>query len=143
MVVINRIVGVYLILAAVAAGCFEVIEPLVWDIKTQGYSPVWLVLDPMSAAGIVLAAVFAWRNKRAADAMPEARAAAQVAASMVFYGLVFAGLLWFRSWFSDLTDRAVSDVSLDAVWGIAYNVYIPLAVTTGVTLLRQGSGRGS
>ena len=143
MVIINRIVGVYLILAAVAAGCFEVVEPLVWDIKTLGYSPVWLALDPVSAAGIVLAAVFAWRNKRVADALPEERAAAKLAANIVFYGLIFAGLLWYRSWFSDLTNRAASEVSLDAVWGIAYNVYIPLAIATGVTLLRQRSGRGN
>ena len=138
MAVINRIVGVYLILAALAAGCFEIIEPLVWDIKTLGYSPVWLALDPMSAAGIVLGAVFAWRHKRAADGLPDDRAAAKLAASILFYGFIPVGLLFFRSWFSELTGRAASDISLDTVWGIAYSVYIPLAIATGVTLLRRG-----
>ncbi len=136
MNVVNRIVGIYLILAAAAAILYSVIEPLAWDIATLGYSPVWLVLDPVSAAGILLGLIFAYLGQR-----KTAGTTAQIWTNRIlFYGFLFVTLLFFRSWFGDLTGNAASDISLDVVWGIAYALYVPLAIATGTMLLRRQRG---
>ncbi len=136
MNIVNRVVGIYLILAAALAMLYAVIEPLVWDTRTLGYSPVWQVLDPVSGAGILLGMVFAYlgqRNTAGTTALP-----GQIWANRILCcGFLFVALLFFRSWFGYLTGRAASDVSLDVVWGIAYALYVPLAVATGAILLRR------
>lgn len=40
MNIVNGAVGIHLIAAPALAMLYAIVDPLVWDIKTQGYSPV-------------------------------------------------------------------------------------------------------
>lgn len=132
-------VGAFLILHGAAAALFSMAEPLYHDTKSLGYSPVWAYLDPMTLAGILLGAVFAGLQMRAAAANSGGGWTGQrVTASLLFYGFLFVGIAFYREYFAELTGRIAFDVSADVIYTILYAIYPLLAVTSGVRLLRGG-----
>ena len=138
MHLVKGAVGVFLILHGAAAALFSMAEPLYHDTKTLGYSPVWAYLDPMTLAGLLLGAVFAGLQWRAAAAKPADGGwpGQRLTAGLLFYGFLFVGIMFFREYFAELTGRIAFDVSADVIYTILYAIYPLLAVTTGVRLLR-------
>lgn len=138
MGLVKRIVAAYLILHAAATALFTAIEPLFNDIIANGYHEIWRILDPMTAAGIVLGIIFAAAGKFAGRADGERPLFSRLAIDAKFYGFLFVALLFYRNLFGDLTGNGPAfPASVDTQWAIIYALYPLLAVSLAVTLWRR------
>lgn len=142
MNVFKQIVGVVHILIAAIVAIHTVIEP-VYHTSTDANpsSSTWDIINPLSAVAIILGLIFGYcRMKRAGEnsSGPEF-----IAANTLFYGFLFAGILFFWNWFgisgvgSDFT--AVSADVRSLVW-IFFDALFPLlSGAMGVYLLRSSA----
>ena len=138
MGLIKRIVAAYLMLHAAATAVFTVIEPLFNDIIANGYHEIWRILDPMTAAGIVIGIIFAAIGKFAGRADGERPLFSRLAIDAKFYGFLFVALLFYRNLFGDLTGNGPAfPASVDTQWAIIYALYPLLAVSLAVSLWRK------
>lgn len=148
---IKRIVGGLLVIHGGICGLFTIIEHLFqnaigWDVTSLGYSPVWLYLDPGTAAGVALGVGFAWhrklmmqRGRRDGDSGNGGVTRDYLEANALFYGFLFVAILFYRLFFGDLTDSNALPAAADVEWSIVYGLYPLLAVALGIGLAR---GRG-
>lgn len=86
---IPHIVGVVLVVTAVAVGVHTVVEPL-YHASTEDapYSPFWSVLDVLMAVAIAIGVAFAYLRKRAAAGEGGGAVTRDfLAANTLFYGL--------------------------------------------------------
>ena len=141
----NRIVGFYLVAMAVILAVHTVVEPL-YHVSADGqpYSPLWTIINPLTALAVVLGVIAAWQCKRAVDKEgddgPVSRAF--LIANTLFFGLLFVGILFFWNWFNLLSPgfTAIPPETVSLVW-IIVDAALPLLWgATGVALLR---GRGA
>ena len=141
----NRIVGVYLVAMAVILAVHTVVEPL-YHVSADGqpYSPLWTIINPLTALAVVLGVIAAWRCKRAVDTEggdgPVSRAF--LIANTLFFGLLFVGILFFWNWFNLLSPgfTAIPPETVSLVW-IIVDAALPLLWgATGIALIR---GRGA
>ena len=142
MKVFKQIVGVVHILIAAIVAIHTVIEPL-YHTSTDAnpYSSAWDIINPLTAIAIILGLIFGCcRMRRAGENSggPEF-----IAANTLFYGFVFAGILFFWNWFgisgvgSDFT--AVSADVRSIVW-IFFDALFPLlSGAMGLHLLRSSA----
>ena len=117
---LQRIAGVFLILVAAAVAVHTVAEPLYHaSTEAQPYSEVWVLLDWIMAAAIVVGLLLSHRDKRAADGSPgDAVTRRHLAANVRFYGLCFVGILFFWSWFNLLSPdfTAAGEDTVSIIW---------------------------
>ncbi len=141
----NRIVGFYLVAMAVILAVHTVVEPL-YHVSADGqpYSPLWTIINPLTALAVVLGVIAAWRCKRAVDTEgddgPVSRAF--LIANTLFFGLLFVGILFFWNWFNLLSPgfTAIPPETVSLVW-IIVDAALPLLWgATGIALIR---GRGA
>ncbi len=141
----NRIVGIYLVAMAVILAVHTVVEPL-YHVSADGqpYSPLWTIINPLTALAVVLGVIAAWQCKRAVDREgddgPVSRAF--LIANTLFFGLLFVGILFFWNWFNLLSPgfTAIPPETVSLVW-IVIDAALPLLWgATGVALIR---GRGA
>ena len=116
MDMLKKIIGILLIITAAAVAIHTVIEPLYHaSTDAQPYAPLWNILDPIMAVAIVLTVIFGYIRKR--DACNEAGTTITrewLSANVVFYGIVFIGIMFFWNWFN-LLRPAFTAVGADAV----------------------------
>ncbi len=116
MDMLKKIIGILLIVVAAAVAIHTVIEPLYHaSSDAQPYAPLWDILDPIMAVAIVLTVIFGYIRKR--DACNEAGTTITrdwLSANVVFYGIVFIGIMFFWNWFN-LLRPAFTAVGPDAV----------------------------
>ena len=140
---LNKICGLYLFAVAVLVAVHTVVEPLYHASGPgQPYSPFWTIVNPLTAVAIVLGAVFSFRRKRGAAGETVTREF--LVANTLFYGFLFAGIMFFWNWFNILSPAftAIGDETVSLVW-IVVDAGVPLlAGATGVHLLRSGAGGG-
>lgn len=142
MNIFKQIVGVVHILIAAIVAINTVLEP-VYHTSTEAspQSPIWHIINPLSAIAIILGLIFGYcRMSRAGE---NASGPEFIAANTLFYGFVFAGILFFWNWFgisgvgSEFT--AVSADVRSLVW-IFFDALFPLlSGAIGVHLLRSGA----
>ena len=137
----NRIVGVFLVAMAVIVAAHTVVEPL-YHVSADGqpYSPLWTVLNPLTALAVLLGVMAAWRCKRAVDKEGEDAPVSRafLIANTLFFGLLFLGILFFWNWFNLLSPgfTAIPPETVTLVW-IVIDAALPLLWgATGVALLR-------
>ena len=133
----NRVGGVFLIATAVLLAVHTVVEPLYHTSETgQPYSPVWEVLNPLTALGILLGLRVAYVRKQAA-AGETAVTRAYLLANTLFYGFLFVGIMFLWNWFTLLSPgyaAAGSDTN-SLVW-ILVDASLPLLMgATGSAML--------
>ena len=143
MKVFKQIVGVVHILIAAIVAIHTVIEPL-YHTSTDAnpYSSAWHIINWLSAIAIILGLIFSYcRMSRAGE---NAGGPEFIAANTLFYGFVFAAILFFWNWFGisdfgkDFT--AVSADVRSIVW-IFFDALFPLlSGAIGVHLLRSSAG---
>ena len=144
MEALKRVIGVILILIAALVAVHTVIEPI-YHTSSEAHpsSSAWNWINYLSAISIVLGLIFGYIRMSHADggAVPEF-----IAANVLFYGLMFAAILFFWNWFSlqqfakDFT--SVSDDSRTLVWILFDAIHPLLNGAMGVHLLRaSGSGQ--
>ena len=137
----NRIVGVYLVAMAVILAAHTVVEPL-YHVSADGqpYSPLWTIINPLTALAVLLGVAAAWQCKRAVDKEGEDGPVSRafLIANTLFFGLLFVGILFFWNWFNLLSPgfTAIPPETVSLVW-IIVDAALPLLWgATGVALLR-------
>ena len=141
----NRIVGIYLVAMAVILAVHTVVEPL-YHVSADGqpYSPLWTIINPLTALAVVLGVIAAWQCKRAVDKEGEDGPVSRafLIANTLFFGLLFVGILFFWNWFNLLSPgfTAIPPETVSLVW-IVIDAALPLLWgATGIALIR---GRGA
>ena len=142
MEALKRVIGVVLILIAAIVAIHTVIEPVYHTSSdAQPYSSAWDWINPLSAISIILGLIFSYIRMSRAGASssgPEF-----VAANVLFYGFLFAAILFFWNWFGisgvgqDFT--AVSTDTRGLVWIIFDAIHPLLSGAMGAHLLRSSA----
>lgn len=138
---LKKVCGAYLTAVAVLVGVHTVVEPL-YHVSEPGqpYSPFWNLLNPLMALAIVLGVILTYASRPAADDQAVTRDF--VVSNMLFYGLLFVGILFFWNWFNLLNPAftAVRGETVSLVWIIIDAALPLLAGAAGIRLLRGGAG---
>ena len=137
----KRIVGVYLILVAAVVAVHTVAEPLYYtSTEASPYSPHWSKINALMVLAIVLGLVFGCMRKR--DIGGEEGSAVTreyLEAHVLFYGLLFVGILFFWNFFNLHSPgfTAIAPETVSAVW-IVIDAALPLILgAMGASLLRS------
>ena len=142
MEALKRVIGVVLILIAAIVAIHTVIEPVYHTSSdAQPNSSAWDWINWLSAISIILGLIFGYIRMSRAGASssgPEF-----VAANVLFYGFLFAAILFFWNWFGisgvgqDFT--AVSADTRGLVWIIFDAIHPLLSGAMGAHLLRSST----
>lgn len=136
----KQIVGVILILVAAIVAIHTVIEPIYHTSTDESpHSSIWGIINPLSAIAIILGLIFGYcRMSRAGE---DSSVQEFIAANVLFYGFLFAAILFFWNWFGisgvgkEFTAASADVRSL--VW-IFFDALLPvLSGAMGVHLLRS------
>lgn len=140
---LKRVIGVVLILIAAIVAIHTVAEPLYHtSSESQPYSSAWNWINPLTAISIILGLIFSYI--RMSGAGESASGPEFIAANALFYGFLFAGILFFWNWFGissaaqDFT--AVSGDTRGLVWIIFDALHPLLSGAMGAHLVRSSSG---
>ena len=135
---LKKLCGVYLIVVAVLLAVHTVVEPLYHESGPgQPYSPLWAIVNPLTALAIVLGVIFNFTRKQGAGG--DAVTREFLVSSTLFYGFLFVGIMFFWNWFNLLSPAftAIGDETVSLVW-IVVDAGVPLlAGVTGLHLLRR------
>ena len=137
----KRIIGLYLIVAAVVVAVQTVVEPLYHtSSEAQMYSPFWDIVNPLCVLAIVLGVIFGYIRKRNVDNEDTGGAVTRefFAANTLFYGFLFVSILFFWNWFNLLSPAftAIGEETVSLVWKLV-DVSLPLlAGAMGMHLLQ-------
>ena len=140
MDMLKKIIGILLIAVGAAVAIHTVVEPLYHaSSESQPYAPLWDILDPIMAVAIVLTIIFGHIRKRNACAEKETVVTREfLSANVVFYGIVFIGIIFFWNYFN-LLSPAYNAIGPDAVslaW-IIIDAALPLLLgAMGVSMLK-------
>ena len=142
MEALKRVIGVVLILIAAIVAIHTVIEPVYHTSSdAQPYSSAWDWINWLSAISIILGLIFGYiRMSRAGDGSSVQEF---VAANTLFYGFLFAAILFFWNWFGisgagqDFT--AVSADTRGLVWIVFDALHPLLSGALGAHLLRSSA----
>ena len=139
---LKRVIGVVLILIAAIVAIHTVIEPVYHTSSdTQPYSSAWDWINWLSAISIILGLIFGYI--RMSGAGESSSGPEFIAANALFYGFLFAGILFFWNWFGissvgqDFT--AVSADVRSLVWIIFDAINPLLSGALGAHLLRSSA----
>jgi len=141
MEMLRKIIGILLIVVAAAVAIHTVVEPLYHaSTEAQPYAPLWSVLDPIMAVAIVLTVIFGYIRKRDACNKGGTTVTREwLSANVVFYGIIFIGIMFFWNWFN-LLMPAFTAVGTDAVsvaW-IIIDAALPLLLSAmGMSMMRS------
>ncbi|MCY4404379.1 MAG: hypothetical protein OXD54_17575 [Candidatus Poribacteria bacterium] len=141
---LNKTIGVILILIAAGVAIHTVIEPLYHTSDPNSDNPhssVWGIINPISAISLILGLIFSYiRINKVGD---NSSIQEFIAANTLFYGFMFAAIIFFWNWFGILnakTFTAVGDESRSTVW-IIFDATLPLLNgALGAHLLRNSGG---
>ena len=141
MEALKRVIGVVLILIAAIVAIHTVIEPVYHtSTENQPYSSAWNWINWLSAISIILGLIFGYiRMSRAGDGSsgPEF-----IAANTLFYGFLFAAILFFWNWFGIQNFAKDFTVSADVrslVWIIFDAINPLLSGAMGAHLIRSSA----
>ncbi|MDE0087972.1 MAG: hypothetical protein OXU23_19775 [Candidatus Poribacteria bacterium] len=140
---LKKVIGVVLIIIAAIVAIHTVIEPLYHTSAEEGnpFSSVWKYINYLSAISIVLGVIFSYaRMSRSGE---NSSVQEFIAANTLFYGFMFAAILFFYNWFGtfgvakDFT--AVGAETRSVVW-IIFDALLPLLNgALGAHLLRSNA----
>ena len=137
---VNRILGLALIVMAIAVAVHTVVEPL-YHVSEPGqpYSPFWMLLDPPMVLAWAVGTIFAYLRKRAVDREGgETVTREYLAANVLFYGFLAVGILLLWSYFNLLNPNyAPAGADASSVLWMLIDATLPLLLgAMGVNLLR-------
>ncbi len=137
----KRIVGVYLILVAAVVAIHTVVEPLYYtSTEASPYSPHWSKINALMVLAIVLGLVFGCMRKRGIGGDDGSAVTREyLEAHVLFYGLLFVGILFFWNFFNLHSPgfTAIAPETVSAVW-IVIDAALPLILgAMGASLLRS------
>ena len=137
---LKKIIGIVLIVIAAIIAIQTILEPI-YHTSTEDspYSSTWDYINWLSAISIILGIIFGYIRMSRAGA--DASVQEFIAANTLFYGFLFAAIIFFWNWFgisgigSDFT--AVGHNTRSLIW-IIFDATIPLLNgAMGAHLLRS------
>ena len=142
MEMFKRIVGAFLVILGVAVAVHTIAEPLYHaSTEARPYGPLWDILNPFMAVGLVLGALFAHLRSRGVDGDGGGPVTREfLVAKTLFYGFLFVGILFFWNWFNLRSPAftAVGPETVSLVWIIVDATLPLLSVAMGLSLLKSG-----
>lgn len=140
---LNRIIGGYLLLVAVAVAVHTMIEPLYHtSFEGQPYSPIWNLLNPLMAIALVAGIILSFLRKSQVDAAEgDAVTREYLVSNILFFGFLFVSILFFWNWFGLMNPSftAIGPETTSLVW-IIVDATLPLVTgAMGVQLIRSNS----
>ena len=138
----RQIIGVVLMVIAAVVAIHAIAEPL-YHVPTeaQPYSPLWNIINPFMALAVIVGVVMSFLRKRGLDEEGGVTWD-RLAASTLFYGFVFVGILFFWNWFNILGPglNAANTDAVAVVW-IAIDAALPiLAGSLGMRVFKGTGG---
>lgn len=137
--VVNRLIGVYLGLVALAVGIQFVAFPLYgYDSagdRSSSALAVWDLLDWFMAVGLVLMLVTTTRRKRRHDAESSTSMRQWLASRVMFYGTIMLALAFLPNWF----EAAWGHTDNWTIWHLIDTVLPVLFAVEGHRLWRSTS----
>ena len=132
MILIQRILGAYAFLLAVAVAVHFVVTP-VYDDGSTGY-PVWAVFDWFMGPAVVLALVASliWKLGLSGADAPNTRRHLEV--NTLFYSSLVLALWFLSNWFGDLVGREVP-----LLWSFIDPLFVAVLGACGVRLWRAAN----
>jgi hypothetical protein len=143
MEVLKKVIGIVLILIAAIVAIHTVIEPLYHTSTVDNLnSPNWGYINVLSAISIVLGLIFSYIRMN--NIGKNSSVQEFIAANTLFYGFMFAAIIFFRNWFGIIEAgknfTAVTPETRSIVW-IIFNALLPLLNgAMGAHLLRTSDG---
>ena len=141
---LKKVIGVVHILIAAIVAIHTVVEPLYHTSVVGGnpYSSIWDYINPLSAISIVLGLIFSYvRMKKVSESSSVQEF---IAANTLFYGFMFAAILFFWNWFGILnaeTYTAIGRETRSTIW-IIFDALLPLLNgAIGMHLVRSNVDR--
>ena len=140
MDMLKKIIGIFLIVVGVMVAIHTIVEPLYYaSSDAQPNAPLWNILDPIMALAVILTVIFGYIRKRNACAENETVVTREfLSANVVFYGIVFIGIIFFWNWFNLLSPafNAVGPDTASLAW-IIIDAALPLLLgAMGVSMLK-------
>lgn len=142
MTALNRLIGIVLIVIGAIVALNLILEPLYHTSTPESpASAAWDYINPLCAISIILGMIFSYIRMSGAGA--DSTVQEFIAANTLFYGFLFAAILFFRSWFSGM-DAASDFTSVNMatrtlIWVFFDAVFPLLSGALGVYLLRTSS----
>ena len=142
MAALKRIIGVVLIVIAAIVAIQTVFEPIYHTSTDDSpYSSAWDYINPLSAISIILGVIFGYIRMSRAGA--DSSVQEFIAANTMFYGFMFAAIIFFWNWFgisdigSDFT--AVGHNTRSLIWIIFDGILPLLNGAMGMYLIRSSA----
>ena len=133
---IKRVLGIILVVVGAALFVNVIIEPLYPAGVDQ--RPIWMVVDLLVVAGLIVAAVYNYRRKRAYDAAADGSITREyVEVNLLFWGLIPTAIWFLPAWFQFVMG---SEEFEHMVWIVADSLALLILLPTGLHLTR---GRGT
>ena len=141
MDMLKKIIGIFLIVVGVMVAIHTIVEPLYYaSSDAQPNAPLWNILDPIMALAVILTIIFGHIRKRNACAENETVVTREfLSANVVFYGIVFIGIIFFWNWFNLLSPafNAVGPDTISLTW-IIIDAALPLLLgVMGASMIRR------
>ena len=132
MGIIQRLLGAYAFLLALAVAVHFVVTP-VYDDGSTGY-PVWAVFDWFMAPAVILAfaASLVWKFGLSNSGAETRDARRSFEVNTLFYSSLVLGLWFLSNWFGDLVGREVP-----LLWSFIDPLYVAVTGACGVRLWRS------
>ncbi len=138
---VRQIIGVILMVIAAIVAIHTIADPLYHtSTEARPYSPLWDYINPLMALAIVAGLVMGFLRKRIVDSEGGVTWD-RLAASALFYGFIFVGILFFLSWFNLFNDdyTAIGPDAAAVIWAIVDGL---LPVLVGAMGMRVFKGVG-
>ena len=133
---IKSILGIILIIVGAALFVNVIIEPLLAQAGVD-QRPIWLVVDLLVVAGLIVAFVSNYRRKRAHDAAADGSITREyVEVNLLFWGVVAAAIWFVPIWFQFMMG---SEDFPHMMWIVADTFAVLILLTTGLHLMRSAS----
>ena len=138
---LQKLVGAYLVLVAVAVAAFFIINPFLTDTIEVG--SVWDVLNILMVVALGLGLLFACRAKRRVEAEQPGDGVSRgyLEANVIFFSVAAVTVLFLHNWFSLLADGRDSLDGNHQAWVIWAAVDTALPIVLGVLGCRLWRGR--
>jgi hypothetical protein len=131
MDMVKRVVGVFLLVTALAAAVLLMVTPLIHD-GSPDY-PLWKILNWFMAAGTVVILVVAFAARRA-QGCEKLDTLERLRVSLVFYGAIVLAMLFFWEWFWTLNPDSETGEAVTShmvYFPIMDALYVVMSVTVG------------
>lgn len=130
----NRLLGIFLLVVAVAVGIHFVVTPLYMPLDPTGYVyPIWEIMNYFMGAAILIAL---WTHMCAWKASMKGDQCCSTCDCLLCGATIVLALLYFHNWFLTLRFNPPSDYEL-IYWGIIDATFPVIIGATALQMMKK------